>query len=240
MKYSLLLVLLVLFQYSCSKAQSPEPIYQKVLPKDGIMDASRIKPHKVKYKKTGGKMTYDLHLGNRQGKEAYELFIYFNSDESGTPDKIYFDLKTLGYLGRRLEMKAYTVDVSMDENGQFSGDLTPAKDSDYTPRAYDKTHPHGAFEPAVINYFISALPLKEGYKASIPCMDLNNGSEIHWANIEVVKKEMVKINGKSYETWKVESHGIRKKTIWVSTTEPYFIKMKTKGNPGTWKLDEVF
>ncbi len=179
-------------------------------------------------------MTYIMKEVEKNGQEAYELAVYYNVDEStGTPDLMYFDRTTLGYIGRKMEMQAYTLEVNF-ANKNFSGTLTPTANSEYSPRTYNKDYPHNGFEPAIINYFIAALPLKEGYKASLPVFDLNNGSEMYWSNIEVLKRETIKLNSKSYDTWKVLSKGIKEKTIWVTTTEPYAIKMKTKGAGGTW------
>lgn len=224
--------------YGCSKAQPPEnPSFDPVLPGDVSLIIERMVPHKVKYGKSGGNMTYVMKEVIKNDREAYELAIYFNQDESGIPDKIYIDKKTLGYLGRRLEMKDYIIDVKFTDN-RFQGSLDPTEGSTYTQVDYDKTYPHNAFEPAVINYFIAALPLKEGYKVSLPVFDLNKGSQMFWSNIEVIGKETVKINGKKHEAWKVLSSGIKEKTIWISTKVPYALKMKTKGSFGTWQVVE--
>lgn len=230
--------LFIVLLYSCSaKAQNPDPIYQKVIPGDASLQFNRIIPHVVKYKK-GKKvgMYYDMHITEKWGKEVYELAIRFG-DENATPDLIYIDTKTLGFAGRRLQMDraGYTIDLRL-ENNHMKGALEPHEGSKYEYQEYDKKHPHGAFEPAVINYAITALPLKEGYTASIPTMDLNNGSQIIWANIKVEKRETIKVGDKSYDTWKVSSKGARDKTVWVSTEVPYVIKMTTKGNPGAWEV----
>ena len=221
---------------SCSQAQNTEPLYTKVIPGDAVLKGSRLKPHRVTYKRSGKQMIYDMKLDNKWDKEVYELLVYFGGPDV-VPDRMYLNLKDGSFAGRKLQMDAqgYTIDLKF-ENNHMTGSLQPHEGSKYEYREYDKMHPHGAFEPAVINYTISLLPLEEGYKASIPTMDLNNGSQIIWANISVEKHETLNIGGKTYDTWKVISEGIRKKTIWVSTTEPYFIKMKTKGNPGTWEL----
>ncbi|MCE7995383.1 MAG: DUF3108 domain-containing protein [Roseivirga sp.] len=222
---------------SCgARAQKPEPVYQKVLPADVNLIPNRISPHRVTYKKGKGTMIYDMHKVSKWGREVYELAIYFG-DENVTPDLIYMDMSSLGFAGRKLRMDkaGYTLDLQFEQN-TMKGALTPHEGSDYEHREYNRVHPHQAFEPAVINYAITALPLKEGYTASIPTMDLNNGSEIIWANIKVEKREKVKIGGRTFDTWKVISNGIRNKTLWVTTTEPYVIKMKTRGNPGTWEL----
>ncbi len=229
---------LIFALFACGNAQRKptEAMFQKIMPGDKVVDASRIKPHKVKYEKGGGSMIYDLQKIEKDGKKVYEMRIYFG-DESSTPDKIYFDTKTLAYIGRRLELKNYTIDVKYS-NGKFTGDLIPAKDSNFNPRKYNKAYSHTFFEPAIVNYFIAALPLKEGYKASVPTIDLNNGSEIWWANIEVLGKEKIESNGKTYDTWKVRSKGIKDKTIWISRTEPFAVKMETGGNWGAWMVNE--
>ncbi len=235
---NLLILTITISIYGCSTAQPPgKPSFDPVIPGDAALVVDRIVPHKIKYEKSGGNMTYVMDEVIKDGKEAYELKIYFNQDESGIPDKIYIDKKTLGYIGRRLEMKDYIIDVKFSNN-RFSGKLDPTEGSDYTEVVYDKEYPHNAFEPAVINYFIAALPLKKGYTASIPVFDLNKGSQMFWSNIEVLGRESVKVDGKKYETWKVKSTGIKEKTIWVSTEVPYALKMKTKGSWGTWELVE--
>lgn len=229
-------IICIMILAGCSKAQPPKtPAYQPVIPGDSDINTTLMKPHRVTYKKLGGEMTYEMRSVTKNGHAAYELAIYFN--QSKTPDLIYINQATLGYLGRRLELKDYTIDVQF-ENSRFSGKLIPVEGSDYNEIIYDKNYPHNAFEPAVINYFIAALPLSKGYTASIPVFDLNNGSEMFWSNIKVEGKETIKVNGKKYDTWKVVSNGIREKTVWVSTEVPYAIKMKTKGNRGTWELSE--
>ncbi len=229
-------LLFVLLINGCTKAQPPtQPAYEPIIPGHEAINVKFLKPHKVKYKKPGGEMTYVMKETTREGKAVFELAIYFNQDESGVPDLIYIDKATLGYAGRKMEMTDYTLDVKFQDK-RFSGALNPTENSSYTRVVYDKNYEHNAFEPAVINYFIASLPLEKGYKVSLPVFDLNNGSEMYWSNIEVIGKEKVQIGDREYETWKVVSKGIKHKTIWVSTEAPYAIRMKTKGSGGTWKL----
>ncbi|WP_298756873.1 hypothetical protein [uncultured Psychroserpens sp.] len=237
-KYIIVLVC-CMFMFSCSNGQVSEgPIYDKVIPGQAEIEYSKIQPHKIEYKKMGGKMIYDLKKVNKYDKEVYEMNIYFGN-ESGTPDKIYFDINSLEYVGRVLDLKDYIIDVSFKES-VFKGNLKPKGGSDYKPVDYNKEYPHNGFEPAIINYYIAALPLKMGYTASIPTFDLNGESSMIWANIKVVDEEIVKVAGKKYDTWKVSSIGIREKTIWISKDLGYAVKMKTKGAGGTWKLNKVF
>ena len=234
MRMQSVLPILFLLLASCSEAQSREARYQKVLPGSAALDPARIRPHEVRYEKPGF-MNYVLERVERGGREVYRLSVYFNSLD-GPPDTMFFDPETLGYLGRRLVTKDHTVDVSFSDD-HFTGELTPTADSKYTAATYDKRYPHGGFEPAVMNYWITALPLEAGYTASIPVFDLSQSSSMSWADIEVLKREKLEIDGETYDTWKVQStNGKRKKTIWVSTTEPYAIKMITKGGFGAWTL----
>lgn len=191
--------------------------------------------HDIRYEKTGGAMRYVMESVEKDGKSLLKLQVYFNPQPDSVPDTIYLDPKTMAFVERRLELPNYLIQVYY-EDGLFHGDLTPAPDSDFKPVTYNKTYPHGAFEPAVINYAIKALPLADGYKASIPVFDLNNGSQMLWSNITVMGREMIEVNGQQYDTWKVKSQGIREKTIWISVDKPYAIKMETKGNFGSWEL----
>ncbi len=239
MKNLLNLVLVTLTLSACAGSQTPpptEPAFQRVVPGDGSLIPERIKAHRVTYEKPGSSMLYVMENSEKDGVEIFELDIYFGADESRTPDRILIDKETLGYAGRILKFDAYSIEVEF-KDGVFQGDLTPTADSDYNPVVYNKEYLHNAFEPAVINYFITALPLKEGYKASIPVFDLNNGSQMFWSNIEVLGRENIKVGNKTYDTWKVLSKGIREKTVWVSEDHPYAIQFKTKGaGPGTWKM----
>lgn len=238
MRFQLLpIAIILLFTANAATAQPPaEPLYQKVLPGNPALQVQRMSAHTVRYKKLFGEMLYEMTEATLEGVAVYKLEIYFNQDKEGVPDIIYLDAATLGYAGRRLELDDYTVDVRFTK-GRFTGNLIPTADSDYQAVVYDKAYPHGAFEPAVINYFIAALPLAEGYTASLPVFSLNNGSEMHWSNIEVLAREDIRIDGKNYTTWKVQSSGIREKTIWISEDVPYAIKMQTEGVFGTWELE---
>lgn len=229
-------LMLVLPASSGFSQSSPEPKFQKILPGDSSLSPERISPHRMSYKKFGGSMHYDLQRVELDGREVYRVNVDVNQNDSLPADSMFFDPQTLEYVGRYLELNDYTIDVRVAD-AHFTGLLVPAEGSDMSPVVYDKVHPHGAFEPAILNYYIAALPLAEGFTASIPVFDLNAGSQLLWSNIEVLGKEVLKIKGREYETWKVFSDGIRQKTIWISTTEPYAIRMKTKGMFGTWEID---
>jgi len=234
---ALLLCLLSVFTANfCFSQNYPEPRFQKVLPGDPVLSPERIIPHVINYQKFRGSMAYEAGFAELAGKRVFKVAVDTNQSDSLPPDRMYFDPETLAYVGRYLELDNYTIDVRVSD-GHFTGLLIPEDGSGMNPVVYDKVYPHAAFEPAIINYAISALPLAEGYTASLPVFDLNNGSQMLWSNIEVLGKEVVKIDGVEYETWRVFSDGIRQKTIWVSTAVPYAIKMKTKGVFGTWKID---
>ncbi len=231
-------LLFTLFSISsgCSASEAPEPIFTKVLPGHADNVIERISSHQVVYKKMGNSMRYNMQMTERNGRPVYLLEIYFNPQPDSTPDKIYLNPNTLAFVERDLVLQAYQINVTYHD-GLFSGKLMPTKGSDYTEVIYNKRYPHDAYEPAVINYAISVLPLKSGYKASVPVFDLNDGSQLLWSNIEVKGRETIKIGEHRFDTWKVESKGIRDKTIWVSVDKPYAVKMETKGNMGSWLID---
>lgn len=231
----IVLTIAILFCSACSKAEPPVAVFDKVLPTQINLQNTQNWAHDIRYEKAGSVMRYVMEPVKKDGKALLKLQVYFNPQPDSVPDTIYLDPKTMAFVERRLELPNYLIQVNF-EDGIFHGDLLPAPGSDYTPVKYNKTYPHGAFEPAVINYAIKALPLEEGFEASIPVFDLNKGSQMLWSNISVLGREVIEVNGKQYDTWKVKSQGIREKTIWVSVDKPYAIKMETKGNIGTWQL----
>ncbi|MEZ5470863.1 MAG: hypothetical protein R3E90_03725 [Marinicella sp.] len=235
MKTQVILVLLLTTISTYTLAEAPEPIHQKILPGNALINTSKIYPHHIQYQKTGGLMEYQLELIKLDNRDTFELKIFFNRSENSKPDTIYFDAETLGYVGRHLDMQGYVIDVYFKE-GLFSGVLDPKPHSNYKKVKYHKNYPHNAFEPAIINYFIAALPLEVGFKASLPVFDLNNGSQMFWSNVEVVAKEDITYQGNTVSAWKVKSDGIKKKTIWISDKYPFALKMKTKGSFGTWTV----
>ncbi len=233
--FTAILLLIAITLSSCASRTPPEPIFQKVIPGNADINSERMQAHSIRYQKSSWSMDYQITATEKDNLQLWRADIYFNRQADSKPDSIWYDRQTLAFRGRLLPLQDYTIDVSM-RDGLFSGTLSPAEGSDYSAVDYHKIYPHDAFEPAIINYFIAALPLSTGYTASIPVFDLNNGSQMFWSNIEVLGEEMVAIGDQSFDTWKVVSNGIKKKTIWISKQYPFAIKMQTSGNPGSWLI----
>jgi hypothetical protein len=230
-----LVALAATFSTACAKGEPPAPIFTKTLPEQAATAANRLKPHTLRYEKLGNIMNYKVLEDEYRDMPSWLVEIDFDQDPESKPDQIWLDQTTLAFRGRLLKLKDYTIEVSMI-SGLFSGKLAPTEGSKYTPVIYNKQYKHDLFEPAIINYAIAALPLALGYTASIPVIDLNNGSQQFWSNIKVLSEEKVEIGGIEFDCWKVESNGIRKKTIWVSKKDSITVKMETKGNSGAWKV----
>ena len=228
-------IVLAAWVMGCSAAQPPTPLYSKVTPAHPSVSAAGLIGHQLTYEKAGYTMRYAMAAGEYTGKPVWQLDVFFNPTPGSAPDTLYLDRKTLAFVGRHLAMQDYSIKVHY-EAGHFSGELTPTAGSSFTPVVYDKVYPHGAFEPAVINYAIAALPLAEGYRASIPVFDLNDGSQMFWSNVDVQGSEKLSIDGQEFDTWKVRSAGIRNKTLWISKQHGVAVKMITEGNPGAWYL----
>ncbi|PWL39476.1 hypothetical protein DKG77_01160 [Flagellimonas aquimarina] len=236
-----LLVLAVL--YSCSKNEQSEniPLYQKILPGSKELEIVKKDLHSNKYSKPWGTMVYGLEEIFIDNNKYWQLNIDFMVNGKASPDTVYFDAKTLAFYKKSFKnaFSEYTGNLKF-ENNKLIGKLAPyTEDSQLkTPLLYDRVFPHEVFEPAMLNYLLGVLPLKKGYKVSLPMLDLNNGSSIIWANVEVLGKENVRIKGKKYETWKVLSRGSREKTFWIDTEKKAMIKMENKGVWFQWKLNE--
>lgn len=235
-----LLILPLWLLSACSQAVPEVAEFDKWLPGNPATSARFMQAHEVFYEKAGYRMRYVVTPDTYRGQKAWKFEIYFlgsGSDllKSGVPDTIYLGRDNLAFLGRLLAMPQYTIDVFFAEN-TFSGALTPSTDSDYRAVTYNKAYPHGAFEPAIINYAIASLPLSVGFTASVPVFDLNNGSAMFWSNIKVTGKEIVSVDGEEYLSYKVESRGIKHKTLWIVPELPFAVKMETQGSLGTWQV----
>jgi len=221
-----------------SKAQEhPGPIYQKILPGDTQLDISKILPHSIPYRKFRGKMIYHL---SHENNELFRLFIDFKVNGKNSPDTVYFSRETLGFRSRHFYngFAKYTGKLSFSDK-TLTGSIRPEEGSSLSsPLLYDKVYVHEVFEPAMLHYVLSALPLKKGYTASLPMLDLNDGSSIIWANIKVESQQTMKENGKTYSVWQITSQGSRNKTFWLSTEQPFFVKMKNSGVRFNWKIDQ--
>ena len=237
----LLLILLSILMFAHSKGEiSKGPLFQKVLPGDSQIDVSKVSLQRLMYEKPNGNMIFNLEKNNDSSN--FKLFIDFVVDGKSAPDTVYFNSETLAFAKRHFynAWGDYTGKLAFDSN-KLSGTLSPSSEKSQLKNdlVYDKEFEHEAFEPAMLGYLIGSLPLKLGYKASLPMIDLDNGSRIIWANIEVVEKEKINVKGETYTTWKVISNGSRNKVFWISTTDNYFVKMKNKGVWFSWKLNKA-
>lgn len=216
--------------------QPAEPKYEIILPGDGRLNTALLADHTIVYEKSGGKMTVAVSRETIGRRNFITTKVWFNRDVSApNPDTVRHTVDGMSFYSRRFgDPDVYLIDVKFDDN-RFTGSLTPGPESDYSPVAYDKAYPHGGFEPAIIFNAIRTLPLEEGFTASIPVFDLNDGSQMFWSNIEVVGAERIQFNGRAYNTLKVISDGIRRKTMWFAEGIPYPLQMATKGSPGLWK-----
>ncbi len=215
----------------------PGPIFHKVYPGSAELDINKIKPHKITYRKFRGEMIYNLMKDDAKPESNYKLFIDFEVNGKQAPDSVYFSDKTLAVTKRWFYNAFADYTGKLDfVNNRLVGSITPGKDSSLDSElVYNKVYEHELFEPATLHYILSALPLKVGYTASLPMLDLNNGSKLVWANIEVVGEENHRFNGQQIKVWKIVSDGSRLKTFWLHQTRPLFIKMKNSGVSFKWK-----
>ncbi len=237
-----ILVLLTVI-YSCSKNKQNENValYQKILPGNNQMKITTDILKSYKYSKPFGSMAYDIKKTLIGNNEYWQLNIDFIVNGKASPDTVYFDAKTLAFYKRSFKNSfSKYKGVLKFENNKLNGQLVPySQDSKLkSPLMYDKVFRHGVFEPATLNYVLGVLPLKDGYKVSLPMLDLNNGASIIWANVEVIGKENVSHKGKTYSAWKVLSKGSREKIFWIDVENKFMVKMKNKGVWFQWKLVE--
>lgn len=219
--------------------ETGEPLYERVLPGSTAIDASGLKPGVVRYVNKTNQMNIGLEQEEYDGVDVMTARVWFNAAiGEGRPDTIRFDRDSLAFVHRNLgNPDIYVIDVAFTNDNRFVGELVAGADSGYTSRTYDKAYLHRGFEPSILFFYVPALPLELGYKASLPTFDLNDGSQMIWANISVAGREKVKIGDRTFDTLKVVSNGIKKKTIWVAPEYPFPVKMITQGSLTPWVLD---
>lgn len=236
MKRSLSLLIFSLLIISCGSAQQDyiSGGYQKVLPGDEMLNPSKISEHYVRYSKFGGKMDYRVGRTTFSDKDLWLVEVIINGSTS--PDSIFFDPVDLSYSARRLsnEGGGYLMKVDLEQN-QMEASLAALPGSDWDLEGeWEHTYDHGMFEIAVMNYFISALPLKEGLKVSMPyhVFSSKQNWKHYWLDVVVEGRETIKTNGTEYDTWKVQSLSQFDggKTFWIAENVPYAIKIHSHGN----------
>lgn len=231
------LLVCLLLAAGCGSRTPPAPVFDKVLPPQLADSGHSLRPHRLAYRKATMQMHYTVVLDESPpagDDPAWRVEILFPG--SDVPDRIWLDRNSLAFRARDLVTGKYRIEVAM-EDGHFSGALTPAEGSDFTPVSYDRHYPHDAFEPAIINYAVAGLGLEPGLTASIPVFDLNDGSSMQWSNVEVLGEEAITIDGQSFDTWKVRSDGIKNKTLWIDRISRLAVRMETAGNPGAWEIE---
>ena len=215
----------------------PGPIYKKIYPGSSEIDVSKLQPERIHYSKFRGSMIYNLEKLDQSDEPLFRLFIDFKVNGRNAPDSVYFSTKDLSFKKRWFHnaFANYTGQLSMEDK-TLRGQIIPEEESSLTDKlVFNKTFKHKVFEPAILHYVLSCLPLELGYRASLPMLDLNDGSSVIWANIEVVEETTTKVAGKRRKVWKIISHGSRYKTFWLLADEPVFVKMKNQGVKFKWR-----
>lgn len=224
--YSLLLPML-----SCSGQDTG--LNKKILPGDPSVDVTKVSDHYVRYERDGGLMNYELKKVKKDGKDLFQLALHVEMKGQIWPDTILFDANSFGLAGRSLVNRrgGFKAKIAIDKvKLNATVDELPGKSLDWKGD-YSHTYPHELFEISVLNYAIKTLPLKAGYKASLPVFMFNLDFTIGWVDVEVVAKEKLKIGSKKYDVWKVNAIGgkIGDKTFWISDELPYALKIESKG-----------
>ena len=236
--------MLAIVSVGCVAPETPvqnAPEFQQLTPDSGDLDATALVEGIYRYQNNAGnQMNIRLSREPFEGREAFRAEVWFNAAlDDGSPDLIRFDASTYRFLSRRMGDPArYVVDVRFTDDNRFVGTLTPGEDSGYTAVVYDRPYPHGGFEPSILFFYLSALPLHEAYTVSIPTFDLNNGSQMIWANIEVEEREQINVLGRSYDALRIVSRGARNKIFWIVDDMPVPIRMRTGDSPA-WTLVTV-
>lgn len=240
----LIIYFYVMSVFSCCNAQDYTPgNFQKVMPGDELVDASKITPHQVRFERENGNMTYRMDEVEKNNRELFRLSILLESGSNKFPDTIYFDKESFGFAGRTLinRRRGFHAKLSMQgKDLQASIKELPGRELDWKGD-YTHEYPHGLFEISVLNYAIKTLPLEKGFKASVPVFVFSLEFPVAWIDVVVEGKEKLKINRKEYEAWKVNALGgkMGDKTFWISEKLAYPLKIHSKGLKAWTFVEEI-
>jgi hypothetical protein len=146
-----------------------------------------------------GTQTETLTSGELDGRPTLLDVLVFDTPRGKTVDSSWIDSKTLKPLRLRSDNAARSVTLEFGD-GRVQGRTVPA---DSAPVITDRTLEVSPFEWNVMALAVSALPLKEGYCASLPVYSDRSG-RVSWYQVEVVGDTMIERKSRRPEpVWEV-------------------------------------
>ncbi len=146
-----------------------------------------------------------------------------------------FDAATLGAVATRQDDPAGKLDVRFGGAG-VDGSLAPRAG---TAAEHVSTPLTGRiFEAGTVRYLLAALPIKIGYAAKLPSIDLHE-MEPGWITVRVTGRgEPREVAGRELRAWVIEIDqlGGTQSRLWLVDEPPYWIRQELGDGSYWWEL----
>jgi hypothetical protein len=179
---------------------------------DPVVDASRLHPFSIERRLTlargdstvpFGRQSEQLTSDTLDGRPVYLDVLTFETPRATTVDSSWIDAATLQPLRMHSSNKARVVTLEFDGR-RVRGRTVPAEGD---PTSVDEELAVRPFEWNMFGLAVSALPLRPGYRATMPVYVDRFGSVI-WYTVEVVRDTtLVRVSGFRAPMWEILATG---------------------------------
>jgi hypothetical protein len=175
---------------------------------DAVVDAARLKPFSLERAltltrgdtvKPFGRQSEQLTTGTLDGRPVLLDVLTFDTPNALTVDSSWVDGRTLRPIRMRSSNSSRVVSLSFDGDG-VRGGTTPSTGA---PTPLDQRLHARPFEWNMFGLALSALPLKPGYRVTMPVY-MDRFGRVVWYAVEVVRDTtIVRANGHRAPMWEV-------------------------------------
>lgn len=179
---------------------------------DAVVDAARLRPFSLVRHLTltrsdtvrpFGRQSEELTSGNLAGRPVLLDVLTFETPNATTVDSSWIDAGTLRPLRMRSTNPARVVSLEFDGR-RVRGGTTPSTGA---PTSLDQDLDVRPFEWNMFGLAISALPLRPGYRVTMPVY-VDRFGRVVWYAVEVVRDtSLVRASGRQAPMWEVVATG---------------------------------
>jgi hypothetical protein len=218
------LVLTPLGHRPAQDAPPPSAARDTVQAGDAVVDAARLRPFSLLRHltltrgdtvKPFGRQSEALTSDTLDGRPVLLDVLTFETPNATTVDSSWIDARTLRPI--RMRSSNATRVVTLEFEGQrVRGGTTPSTGA---PTPLDQRLEARPFEWNMFGLAVSALPLRPGYRATMPVY-MDRFGRVIWYAVEVVRDtSLVRANGRQAPMWEVVATGdsaVPSARFWVS------------------------
>jgi hypothetical protein len=229
-------------------APSPARVREhRVAVGDGTVDGRFLRPYtnqwRLSYRKADGSVidagttTDELVSMTIEGKACYKRtqITTYKARPVTTRVENVFDARTLAPVSLDFWMNDEHVN-----HRQFNGTTVTTRNREKEAKTAELDRVPYDFFGGMYGLLAAALPLRQGYVASLPAID-EESSELHDVRLETVGREQIaSVGGKKVEAWVVSAETYQgPMRFWLTRTPPYVLKLTWQTPQGVVAVYEM-